>query len=124
LAGFDPHVWRYSQGILTTWGGGDFNALLKESFVALGYAQVLTADSYGISGFASLPIGTPCDLVPLIEKAVLERKVKLSAANLFREPTAYHRYLGTTLQMEDAYSAIPLDSCRAWLNSCTAILNL
>ena len=122
LDGFDPHVWRYSQGILTTWGGGDFNNLLKESFVALGYAQVLTADSYGISGFASLPIGTPADFVPLLEKAVSERKVKLSAANAFREPTAYHRYLGARLQLEDAYGAIPLSPCLSWLRVCTEIV--
>jgi ATP-dependent Lhr-like helicase len=65
LDGFDPHIWRYNQGTLTTWGGGDFNNLVKESLVALGYAQALTADSFSISGFSSLPVGTPSDFVPL-----------------------------------------------------------
>jgi hypothetical protein len=87
LDGLDPSVWLYGQNVLTTWGGGDFNHLLKEALVALGDAQVLTADSYGISGLASLPIETPTDFRPLLEKAVLERKVELSAANVFeRQP--------------------------------------
>jgi ATP-dependent Lhr-like helicase len=121
LDGSDPHVWRYSQGILTTWGGGSFNQLLKAVLVGLGYAQSLSADSYTISGLASLPIQTPIDFKAIIEKAVRERKVKLSAASLFREPTAYQRYLGTRLQTDDAYNAIPVDSCLEWLSMCTTI---
>jgi hypothetical protein len=106
---------------LTTWGGGDFNHFVKEVLVALGYSSALEADSYGISGLDSLPCKTPADLKPLLEKAVTGRKVKLAAANSFREPTAYHRHLGTRLQAEDGYRSLPLSSCLRWLDECISI---
>ncbi len=119
--GSDPTVWSYSQGVLTTWGGGEFNYLLREALRALGYGDALKADSFGISGFDALPIEVPSDLWPLVEQAIRERKLRLAAANVFREPTAYHKHLGSRLQLEDSYGAVPLDSCHRWLNLCTQI---
>ena len=121
LDGIDPRVWQFGKNTLTTWGGGDFNHFVKEVLVALGYAPALEADSYGISGLDSLPCKTPADLKPLLEKAVTGRKVKLAAANSFREPTAYHRHLGTRLQAEDGYRSMPLSSCLRWLDECISI---
>jgi hypothetical protein len=104
--------------VLTTWGGGDFNTLIKLVLIALEYEQALVADSYSISGFTSLPIGSPADLGPVLDKAVLERKIKLAAANAFREATAQYRYLGKKLQSEESYRSLPLDSCLRWLSEC------
>ena len=124
LGGTDPRIWSYDQGVLTTWGGGVFNRLIKEVLLTLGYAQALVADSYAISGFCSLPIESPADLGALLDQAIFERKLKPKTASAFREATAYYRHLGTRLQSEESYRSVPLNSCVRWLNECTQIMRL
>jgi ATP-dependent Lhr-like helicase len=121
LQGNDPRVWSYFSGVLQTWGGGDFNRLLRESLLAMGMPEGITADSFALRGIDSLPVRSPAEFKPLIDKAVRERRISPGAANAFRESTAQFAHLGPRLQVEEAYRAIPVDSCFRWLDRCLDI---
>ncbi len=118
----DPTVWQYRDSVLTTWGGGPYNLLLMETLQALALASDLTSDSFAIRGLTSLACTTPAEFKPLVEKAVMERRLPLRVANLFRERTRYFRFLGKAMQREECYRSIPSSGCLAWLDQCRTIV--
>jgi ATP-dependent Lhr-like helicase len=118
----DPRVWQYRNSILTTWGGGPYNLLLKEALQALALASDLTSDSFTIGRLAHLPWSDPRELRSLVELAVTERRLPLRVANAFRESTRYFRFLGKAMQREECYRSVPIAGCLAWLGQCRSIV--
>jgi ATP-dependent Lhr-like helicase len=121
LQGVDPRGWTFRGGVLQTWGGGDFNRLLRETLLTTGLPESITADSFGIGGLTTLPVATPAQFKPLIEKVVRERRIRPAATNAFRESTSQFSHLGPRLQAEESYRAIPLAACLRWLDQCAEI---
>jgi len=118
----DPTEWQYRDSTLTTWGGGPYNLLLKETLQALALASDLTSDSYAIGNLTTLPRNDPREFKSLAEQAVADKRLPLRAANSFREPTKHFRFLGKAMQREECHRSIPVSGCLAWLDQCRAIV--
>lgn len=116
IRGIDPKRWYFSEHRLTTWGGSDYNRLLKIIFQKENVAQKVTSDEEGLSAHKWNVVPDPERTRDMAER-ISWYKLGKSAAG-FREPTRYMRRLGTRLQHTEAVNAIPIRIFMKWLDEC------
>ena len=118
LKGANPRKWVREGYAVTTYGGEDFNLLLKFLLSKHVAGAKLESDSERITG---LPIGTRLNpqLVRIWASEIGNSvSVPAAIARKFREATAFTKYLSQELDREEAQEAVPLPGFLRWLDEC------
>jgi len=116
IRGMDPRQWRFDENRLTTWGGGEYNRLIKLVLQKEQAAERISADDEGLSAQRWNMVPSP-DLIHVLTERAAHSKLGKSAAG-FREPTRYLSRLSPQLQDLEAANSIPLKNFADWLAEC------
>lgn len=116
IRGLDPRQWRFGANRLTTWGGVEYNRLIKLVLQKGQAAEKISTDDEGLSAQCWHVVPSP-DLILALAERVLRSNLGKSAAG-FREPTRYLSRLSPQLQDVEAANSIPARSFTNWLGEC------
>jgi len=115
VRGINPKRWTCSDNRLTTWGGTEYNRLLKIVLERERIAEKITADDEGVFAQRWNIVPGPKRVREFATKA--QAGMRKSAAG-FREPTRYLARLSQQVQDIEAANSIPFRNFMDWLTEC------
>src|SRR6266536_5546237 len=118
LAGVDPRIWVRDDSGLTTYGGDDYNLLLKFLLIKRGVVGKLVHDSIGVKGLSNSVVVTPRSVSNWASEFFQGGQVPADIARKFREPTSFTAYLSTELSRKEAQASVPVAGFIRWLTEC------
>jgi hypothetical protein len=118
LEGINPRQWIRDGGQIQTWGGDQYNLLLCEVLRASGVGGTLESNGTAVEGLVDPLAITPLSVAAMARAVFGERKIRVSTAIKFRQPTSFLSRLGPELQKDEALASVPVDGFMRWLDEC------
>jgi len=118
LSGTDPSQWLIMDNHLRTWGGSDYNRLLKNILMNLKIAIDIKSNDFDLSSQNWDSIPNPGQIIILTENYLKNKKLPSDSMRIFREPTRYLRRLSRTMQKIEENNSIPFRGLLKWLGEC------
>jgi len=120
LSGIDPRQWLIMDNHLITWGGSEYNRLLKIILMNLRIGTDIKCDDFDLSSQNWNSIPNPRQMISLTENYLKNRKLPSDSIRIFREPTRYFRRLSRTMQTVESINSVPFKGLFKWLGECNS----
>ncbi len=118
IRGIDPKQWLRDGDTLYTWGGFDFNHLIKTMLKNMKISKIVRIDDFSITGLDEKIFVEPEWVFYWSKKINETGSISPQDAHPFLIPSRYYEHLSADLKAVEAINAIPFYGFYRWLKEC------